>query len=148
MADLNALIAQGVQFQAPPDPFAQYAKMQQLDQAQQANALNRMKMDEYQRGLLEQNALRSAIRPDFDPTNQAHVAAIYQAAPTLAPKFVESALTARKTGAEVSASDYELKLKKLTKPFRIFPHLRLVNRLLHLWNRISKMAMSILKRER
>ena len=58
MADLNALIAQGAQFQAPPDPFVQYGRMQQLEQGQQANALNQMKMDEYQRGLQEQNALR------------------------------------------------------------------------------------------
>ena len=48
MADLNALIAQGYQFQAPPDPFANYARMQQLDQGEQANQLNRMKMQEYQ----------------------------------------------------------------------------------------------------
>lgn len=56
MADLNALIAQGAQFAAPPDPFAQYGKMQQLQQGETANQLNRMKMDEYQRSLQEQNA--------------------------------------------------------------------------------------------
>jgi hypothetical protein len=64
MADLNSLIAQGAQFQAPQDPFAQYAKMQQLQQGQQANALNRMKMDEYQRALASQNALRTSPAPE------------------------------------------------------------------------------------
>jgi hypothetical protein len=39
MADLNALIAQGAQFQAPPDPFAQYGKMQQLQTAGLQNQL-------------------------------------------------------------------------------------------------------------
>jgi hypothetical protein len=58
MADLNSLIAQGVQFKAPPDPFAQYAQMQQLQQGEQANQLNQMKMQEYQRGVQEQNQLR------------------------------------------------------------------------------------------
>ena len=48
MADLNALIAQGYQFQAPPDPFVQYGKMQQLQQGEQANQLNQMKMQEAQ----------------------------------------------------------------------------------------------------
>ena len=58
MADLNALIARGYQFQPPPDPFAQYAKQQQLQQGEQANQLNQMKMQEYQRGMEEQNQLR------------------------------------------------------------------------------------------
>jgi hypothetical protein len=68
MADLNALIAQGYQFQAPPDPFAQYAKMQQLDQGEQANQLNRMKMQEYQRGMEETNAMRR-----LDPTSATYL---------------------------------------------------------------------------
>jgi len=58
MADLNALIAQGFQSKAMPDPFEQYARVQQLEQGRQANQLNLMKMDEYQRGLAEQNQLR------------------------------------------------------------------------------------------
>lgn len=68
MADLNALIAQGYQFQAPPDPFSQYAKMQQLDQGEQANQLNRMKMQEYQRGMEETNAMRR-----LDPTSATYL---------------------------------------------------------------------------
>jgi len=69
MADLNALIAQGAQFQAPPDPFVQYGRMQQLEQGQQANQLNRMKMDEYQRGLEQQNAL-SKFLPGLNESNR------------------------------------------------------------------------------
>lgn len=61
MADLNSMIAQGAQFQAPVDPFAQYGKLQQLQQNQQANALNQMKMDEYVRGQQESNALRQFL---------------------------------------------------------------------------------------
>jgi hypothetical protein len=58
MADLNALIAQGVQFQAPPNPFAQYAQMQQLQQGEQANQLNQMKMEEMRADAEQRNALR------------------------------------------------------------------------------------------
>jgi hypothetical protein len=72
MADLNALIAQGAQFQAPPDPFVQYGRMQQLEQGQQANQLNRMKMDEYQRGLQEQNAL-SKFLPGLNESNRSEL---------------------------------------------------------------------------
>ena len=49
MADLNALIAQGVQFKAPPDPFAQYAQMQQMQQGQTANELARYQLSSAQR---------------------------------------------------------------------------------------------------
>ena len=76
MADLNALIAQGAQFAAPVDPFAQYGKMQQLEQGQTVNQLNQMKMDEYQRGLQEQNALRG-----LDPTAADYLAKIKQINP-------------------------------------------------------------------
>lgn len=73
MADLNSLIAQGVQFKAPPDPFAQYAQMQQLEQGQQANRLNQMKMAEYQRDVESKNKLRSTLSgftPDMSVDDQ------------------------------------------------------------------------------
>ena len=46
MADLNALIAQGYQFQAPPDPFVQYGKMQQLENSATQNRLAQQQMTE------------------------------------------------------------------------------------------------------
>jgi hypothetical protein len=123
MADLNALIAQGVQFQAPPNPFAQYAQMQQLQQGEQANQMNQLKMQEYQRGLQEQNALRSVVgQPGFDPMNPTHQANAFAAAPSLAPGYIEKALTTRetvakigKTGAETAELEYKTKLAKANK---------------------------------
>lgn len=82
MADLNALIAQGAQFKAPADPFAQYAQMQQLEQASSTNQLNRMKMDEYQRGLQEQNALRG-----LDPAAADYLTQIKKVNPKLGFEF-------------------------------------------------------------
>jgi hypothetical protein len=46
--------------------------MQQLEQGQQANALNRMKMEEYQRGLQEQNAL-SKFLPNLNESNRSEL---------------------------------------------------------------------------
>jgi hypothetical protein len=82
MADLNALIAQGAQFAAPVDPFAQYGKMQQLEQASSTNQLNRMKMDEYQRGLQEQNALRG-----LDPAAADYLTQVKKVNPKLGFEF-------------------------------------------------------------
>jgi len=82
MANLNALIAQGVQFKAPPDPFDQYAKMQQLTQGQQANQLNQMKMQEYQRGVEEQNQLRQ-----LDPSAPDYLAQVSRVNPKLGFEF-------------------------------------------------------------
>lgn len=89
MADLNSMIAQGAQFQAPVDPFAQYGKLQQLQQNQQANALNQMKMDEYQRGLQEQNALRQ-----LNPNASDYETQLFKVNPTLGIAYRKEAATA------------------------------------------------------
>ena len=60
MADLNALIAQGAQFAAPPDPFAQYGKMQQLRVGENQNALAQYQLESARRTDLKQNALNRA----------------------------------------------------------------------------------------
>jgi hypothetical protein len=78
MADLNALIAQGAQFQAPPDPFVQYGRMQQLEQGQQANQLNRMKMEEAQAAAVERNALRG-----LDPTSPEYENQLFKVNPQI-----------------------------------------------------------------
>jgi hypothetical protein len=78
MADINSLIAQGAQFQAPPDPFVQYGRMQQLQQGQQANALNQMKMEEAQAAAVERNALRG-----LDPTSADYESQLFKVNPNL-----------------------------------------------------------------
>jgi len=83
------MIAQGAQFQAPVDPFAQYGKLQQLQQNQQTNALNQMKMDEYQRGLQEQNALRQ-----LNPNASDYETQLFKVNPTLGIAYRKEAATA------------------------------------------------------
>lgn len=68
MADLNALIAQGAQFQAPVDPFAQYAKMQQLNTGANQNALAQYQLAQAQRADVQANALNAAYANATDPT--------------------------------------------------------------------------------
>jgi hypothetical protein len=67
MADLNALIAQGAQFAAPPDPFAQYGKMQQLRVGENQNALAQYQLESAKRTDLQQNALNRAYSDAVDP---------------------------------------------------------------------------------
>ena len=104
---LNDLIAQGAQFAQAPDPFRQYAVMQQLEQGQQTNALNRMKMQEAQRGMQEQNQLRALYQGGMDmssPEAVRRVAAISPAAAqalgTWQTKQAGDRVTAQKTGAD------------------------------------------------
>jgi hypothetical protein len=89
MADLNALIAQGAQFQAPPDPFVQYGRMQQLEQGQQANQLNRMKMEEAQAASVERNALRG-----LDPTSPDYESQLFRVNPQLGIAYRKERTTA------------------------------------------------------
>ena len=109
MADLNALIAQGVQFKAPQDPFAQYAQMQQLQQGQQANQLNQMKMQEYQRGVTETNALRQ-----LDPSSPTYLQDVMKISPEKGYAFGKlqqeqntAQLTQQKTKADLAKSKKE-----------------------------------------
>jgi hypothetical protein len=99
MADLNSLIAQGAQFQAPVDPFASYAKMQQLQQGQQANQLAQMKMQEYQRGIEEQNRLRA-----LDPNAADYESQLFRVKPELGIAYrKEQAATAASKAAAGSS---------------------------------------------
>jgi hypothetical protein len=67
MADLNALIAQGYQTPAPIDPFAQYAKMQQLNVGQNQNALAQYQLAQAQRQDVQANALNAAYASGINP---------------------------------------------------------------------------------
>lgn len=109
---LDPVIAGGFRGIELQNPLETYGRVAQLQQMQQQNALAALKMDEYQRGLAEQNALRTAIRPDFDPTNPAHQAELYRAAPTLAPGLIEKALLTRKTVGELGKTEAETAAKR------------------------------------
>ena len=108
MADLNALIARGYQFQPPPDPFSQYAKQQQLEQGEQANQLNQMKMQEYQRGMEETNAMRR-----LDPTSATYLQDIKRINPKMGFEFAKLQQEAKTAGTEAQIKDTKLIADKL-----------------------------------
>jgi hypothetical protein len=117
MADLNALIAQGYQFQPPPDPFANYAKMQQLNVGEQTNQLNRMKMQEYQRGMEETNAMRR-----LDPTSATYLQDITRINPEKGfafAKLQQEAGTARTEGQIKNTKLIADKLALLPEAYRM-----------------------------
>ena len=108
MADLNALIAQGYQFQPPPDPFVQYGRMQQLEQGQQTNQLNRMKMQEAQRSMEETNALRR-----LDPASETYLQDVTRISPEKGFAFAKSQREAKNADTEGQIKNTKLIADKL-----------------------------------
>ena len=108
MADLNALIAQGVQFQKPVNPFVQYGQMQQLQQNEQANQLNQMKMQEMQRGMEETNAMRR-----LDPNSESYLADITRISPEKGFAFGKMRQEAKTAATEGQIKDTKLLADKL-----------------------------------
>jgi hypothetical protein len=124
MADLNALIAQGYQPQAPVDPFAQYAKMQQLNVGQNQNALAQYQLAQAQRADVQANALNAAyaggVNPDTGEMDYAKVRRYLGAAgagsqiPALEKTRLdqqEAALKQKKLVGEIAAQSPDLALK-------------------------------------
>ena len=112
MADLNALIAQGVQFKEPPNPFAQYAQMQQLQQGAQQNQMNQLLMQEKQRGFQEQNSLRSLMaQPGFNLSNPEHQRAVQTVAPNLADTLIKNHLANVEMQGKITAQPGEQAFK-------------------------------------
>jgi hypothetical protein len=102
MADLNALIAQGYQFQAPPDPFVQYGKRQQLELGEQTNQLNQMKMQEAQAAAVKRNALSG-----LDPSSPDYENQLFKLDPTMGMAYRKDAsiVAAQKATQEKQNTD-------------------------------------------
>lgn len=67
---IDASIPLGVRPMQIESPVNQLAQILQVQNSQQQGEMNRLKMDEYQTGIREKNALRSALSaPDADPYN-------------------------------------------------------------------------------
>jgi hypothetical protein len=124
MADLNALIAQGYQPQAQIDPFAQYAKMQQLNVGQNQNALAQYQLAQAQRADVQANALNAAyaggVNPDTGEMDYAKVRRYLGAAgagsqiPALEKTRLdqqEAALKQKKLVGEIAAQSPDLAFK-------------------------------------
>lgn len=125
MADLNALIAQGYQFQPAVDPFVQYGKMQQLQNAGMQNQLAQYQFEAAKRADLQANALNqaygNAVNPDTGEIDYAQVRKSLATGgagsqiPALEKTRLEqatAALTQQKLAGEVAAQPEALKKLK------------------------------------
>ena len=95
------------------DPLAQYAQVSQIQSAQQTNQLNNLKMQEYQRGLQEENQLRQLIKSGIDLSSPEAVNQMYAISPTKGLEFQKQQAGLRKTSSETSKLETELVDQKL-----------------------------------
>ena len=82
MATVDPNIALGVKPIQIENPMNQYAAMSQIQSSQQANQLNAMKMQEYERGLGEENKLRALFGSGIDMSSPEAVKQMYAISPT------------------------------------------------------------------
>ena len=107
---IDSSIALGVRPVQIESPVNALARVLQLKQAQQEGEMGAMRMDEYRRGVDEQNALMRAIRaPGFSLDDPTHRAAAFQASPIKTQALLKAqtdmrkdATTADKTAGEVT----------------------------------------------
>ena len=95
MATIDASIPLGYRPIQIQDPVNQFAKQQEL-------AANALKMQEYQQMAQEKNALaRRVSTPGFNALNPQHQADLYREAPSLAPGYIEKALTTQESTSKL-----------------------------------------------
>lgn len=105
MADINPSIAMGYQPVQIQDPVNQFAKMQELQ-------LGAAKMQEYQRGLEEQNALRSLIKSGVDIKSPEARQKMYEISPKLGMEFEKSQAEITRLGNEAKLKQFEVTREK------------------------------------
>jgi len=106
---LDPIIAAGFKGLQLQDPLEQYARVNALQQAQQQNALNALKMQEYQRGVEQQNRLRA-----LNPNAATYISDVMQIDPKLGSELqLRQAQQSAAQRAE-AASRAEARAKNLT----------------------------------
>lgn len=106
---IDPSIALGVKPIQLESPLNQLGQVFQLQGAQQANQLNRLKMDEYDRGVARQNQLRTLLGGLGDVPDEKRVSALRGGGYFDEADKLETGLLARqKTGAEVSERNLKI----------------------------------------
>lgn len=108
MADINALIAQGIRPIEIQDPLARATKFAALEGAQQERQMNALKMQEYQRGVEEQNALRELLRGGVDLSTPEGQRRLLATSPTAGQALIRGRLETGKLETETQAKQSEL----------------------------------------
>lgn len=105
MAEINSNIAMGYQPVQIQDPVNQFAKMQDLQ-------MGAAKMQEYQRGLEEQNALRQLIKTGVDLKSPEAKQKMYEISPKLGMEFEKNQAEINRIGNEAKIKQFEVQREK------------------------------------
>jgi hypothetical protein len=116
---LDPSIALGIKPVQIESPINQMAKMYEMQNAVQANKLNQLKMDEYTRGVAEDEAVRNYFAQQ-DRTSPDFVKGLYGVSPKIGQAYEKSQLEALKeraaigeTESKTKTADFERKSKQL-----------------------------------
>lgn len=109
---INSNIALSIRPPQFDSPLNNLAQMLQLQGAQQTNALNTMKMDEYRAGVQEKNALRDLYaQPGFDPSTPDGLQRVMRVSPTTGFTLQKNLQDAKKTQGEIDFKSAETQAK-------------------------------------
>jgi hypothetical protein len=108
MATIDSNIALGVKPLQVENPMNQYAALSQIQSSQQANQLNALKMQEYERGLGEENKLRALLSSGADLNSPDTIRKMYEISPTKGLEFQTKQQTIKKTGLESTKLESEI----------------------------------------
>jgi hypothetical protein len=108
MATIDSNIALGVKPLQVENPMNQYAALSQIQSSQQANQLNALKMQEYERGLGEENKLRALLSSGADLNSPETIRKMYEISPTKGLEFQTKQQTIKKTGLEATKLESEI----------------------------------------
>jgi len=98
---LDPVIAQGFRGIELQNPLDAYARVNQLQQAQQQNQLNALKMQEYQREMESENRLRALYaRPGVNTQSPEFLQEVYAVSPSKGAAMQKSALEVQKSQRE------------------------------------------------
>lgn len=113
MATIDPSIAMGVRPIQIENPLNQLAAYSQIQSAQQGQQLNALKMQEYQRGLEEENKLRTLLSGGSDINSPDVIRQMYGISPTKGLEFQQKQALIKKAGLETTKLESEIVDNKL-----------------------------------
>lgn len=123
MADINALIAQGIRPIEIQDPVSRAARFAALEGAQQERQMNALRMQEYQRGVEEQNALRELLRSGVDLSTPEGQRRLLATSPTAGQALIKGRLESGKLEAETQMKQVDIAEKTINRYRDMLPGL-------------------------
>jgi hypothetical protein len=118
---IDPRIAMGYQAPQIESPLNQFAKFQQIQSAQRANELANMQMQEYQRGLQEQEGLRNYLAGNPDLSSPEGLLRFGKPGAEMAKTLSEQAseqAKLRETQAKTESSQFDLSRKRLAAGYQ------------------------------